>query len=297
VDLVQFLRSREQSIVLDGLQLRPIAAPAAAAALVHEPIDVLDIDLDFFYDPRRDQVRRSALTAFEAAVRDLKAPTLSVAASVSEGYCPRRLAAHAIGQRRAVCARAVSRRLRRLADASAGGRLSQPSERCRLTLRYRAGVGAARCACGARRSRLPCALVRALALASRGDYAGALAMFARLRSRYREDWRIRYALGVCALALDDRRLLAGLVAGCGPLDAQIAQLLHLRAAWLAREGRGRAAYQVARHAAELAPCWTAPQQLIVSVASERRWHTEARAARRHLRLLAELRASTIMAEL
>ena len=80
------------------------------------------------------------------------------------------------------------------------------------------------------------------------------------------DWRVLYAFGICALKLNELDALASVANKSLAERSRIPELLYLRAAYQAAKRSYEEAISMAIAASDMAPCWTEPIKLALTVA-------------------------------
>ena len=88
IALLEFLQSGDEAISVEGFSIEAVPGKVDLARNQIADIDVLDLDMDFFYDPGSDSVNVQCLHTFDALGKKLHPRIFAISKSVADGYCP-----------------------------------------------------------------------------------------------------------------------------------------------------------------------------------------------------------------
>lgn len=297
--LLEFYESDSVSITLDNLSICAMPHRLAQDVLQAESFDVIDVCLDFFYDPQRDAINDSVLNSYASAIKfnAHKAEVFSVAKSEQEGYCPRSLTRLVDELRGASAPLQLMDGLSKIGDAlPESGGLAAENELPKLHMRYNSRRHAGYLKTKYKKGgSLANDLPRAVAAIRSGDIKLALRIYSSLNLVHPDDWRIRYDLGICADKMDDQKTIADAAKSANLAEGLVAEICYLKSLWKFRSKDG-AAYTDARRAANFAPCWGAPHMILAAAAREVGKIKLAATAERQLEHIAALASSLLQSQ-
>lgn len=271
--LVDFLESSERKINLEGFEIEALSPRSERLAQTLAEVQVLDIDLDFFYDPESDGIERGSLRSLRIAENAYSGNAVMIAFSTIDGYCPARLSQAVVklrGIRESKFLPALSRSLVRLAEKTPP--LAAPYEVPRLMLRYPSSQRLKnRFDMTPKRASHVFSLALAAQQLATANYSKAMTIYFKLSKAAPKDWRVHYLLARCALQLDDLKGLRYAYDFAKAYAQYSPELAYVCSAFLLRSGDISAGLEMGFHSSSLAPSWIAPLKLMrLTLATARR---------------------------